>query len=109
MRAVPFSKALTPLNRPPSVDAMAPEELHAILDDLGLSANAAARLLGVNERTARRWSAKEAPIPPTVARFLRYLHRTKASPQEVMEILGAGGSSGPAGRRESRRRAGRAA
>jgi hypothetical protein len=45
------------------------------------------RLLGVNERTARRWATGDYPIPPPAARFLRYLARAKISPIAVMETL----------------------
>jgi DNA-binding transcriptional regulator YiaG len=82
-----FSKHLTPIDKPPSPDAMTPDELLEVLGALGLSISAAARLLGVNDRTVRRWSAGDAPLPPPATRFLRYLHRAKISPQKVMETL----------------------
>ena len=37
---------------------------------LGLSQVAAARLLGIDARTSRRYASGERPIPPPVARLL---------------------------------------
>jgi DNA-binding transcriptional regulator YiaG len=82
-----FSKHLTPLEKPPSPDAISVDELRALLGKLNLSTGAAARLLGVNDRTVRRWWSGDAPTPPPVARFLRYIHRARVSPQQVMETL----------------------
>ena len=82
-----FTPALTPADPPPRADAMTEEEFQRTLGKLNLSTGATARLMGVNERTVRRWWSGEAPVPPPVERFLRYLHRAKISPISVMEVL----------------------
>jgi DNA-binding transcriptional regulator YiaG len=82
-----FTAALTPADPPPRADAMTEEEFQRTLRKLELSTAAAARLVGVNERTVRRWWSGEAPVPAPVERFLRYLHRAKISPIAVMEVL----------------------
>lgn len=46
---------------------MTADELKAALETLDLSPPAMARLLGVDIRTARRWSSGAKPIPDTVA------------------------------------------
>lgn len=45
-------------------------ELRALLAQLGLSQRAAARLLGVDDRTVRRWIVAERPIPEPARRLL---------------------------------------
>ena len=74
-----FSKHLTPIDKPPSPDAMTPDELLEVLGALGLSVSAAARLLGVNDRTVRRWSSGDAPLPPPATRFSALTHTAPRS------------------------------
>jgi transcriptional regulator with XRE-family HTH domain len=62
------------------------EELKDLLKQLELSQVGAARFLGVDERTVRRWVLGE-PIMPVAMRFLRFLAGAKISPIEVMETL----------------------
>lgn len=81
-----FTAHLTPLQVAPK-NAMSPAELAKILTDLDLAQTAGARLIGVTDRTMRRWCAGDVPIPMIAARFLRYLVRTGASPIRVMETL----------------------
>ena len=57
------------------------------LAKLKLSTGAAARLLGVNDRTVRRFGLATRRVPPPAERFSRYLARAKVSPQNVMEVL----------------------
>lgn len=52
---------------------MTPTEFRAALTALHLSQVWAARLFGVNERTARRWAAGEQDIPRAVDLALRLL------------------------------------
>jgi hypothetical protein len=61
-------------------------EYRAILADLGLTQADAARLLGVDGGTARRWastSARGRAIPPPVERFLR----SRISPARALALL----------------------
>ncbi len=58
---------------------MTPDEYRAAIEKLGLSQIAAARLLGVDERTSRRWALGERDIPPPAVRFLRYLIATSGA------------------------------
>jgi DNA-binding transcriptional regulator YiaG len=52
---------------------MTPDEYREAIAGLGLSQIAAARLLGVDARTSRRWASGDRDIPPPAVRFLRYL------------------------------------
>jgi hypothetical protein len=61
--------------------------LREAIEGLGLSQIAAARLLGVDARTSRRWASGERDIPPPVARFLRYLIATKKTGEQAMRML----------------------
>jgi DNA-binding transcriptional regulator YiaG len=67
---------------------MTPDEYRAAIERLGLSQIAAARLLGVDERTSRRWANGEREVPPPVQRFLRYLIATGRSGEYAMRRLG---------------------
>lgn len=63
-------------------------EYRAAIAQLGLSQLAAARLLGVDDRTSRRWANGERDIPPPAARFLLYLVATGRSGEYAMRKLG---------------------
>lgn len=71
-----------PYKRPP---AMTSEDFRAMLGELGLTVSGAARLMGVNERTAKDWAAKGPP--PPVARFLRFMIGAGIKPDEVTAVL----------------------
>lgn len=58
---------------------MTATEFREIIAALGLSQTAAAGLLGVDARTARRWANGERDVPEPAARFLRYLKATGRS------------------------------
>ena len=47
----------------------------------------AARLLGVDARTSRRWASGEREVPPPAVRFLRYLIATKKTGVQAMRVL----------------------
>lgn len=66
---------------------MTSDEYRQTIDRLGLTQNAAARLLGVDERTSRRWALGERDIPPPAQRFLRYLIETGRSGEYAMRKL----------------------
>jgi len=67
---------------------MTPDDYRAAIERLGLSQVAAARLLGVDERTSRRWACGERDIPPPAVRFLRYLIATGTTGEKAMRKLG---------------------
>lgn len=67
---------------------MTSDEYREAIDSLGLSQVGAARLLGVDERTSRRWANGERDIPPPAERFLRYLIATGRSGEYAMKRLG---------------------
>jgi DNA-binding transcriptional regulator YiaG len=67
---------------------MTPHEYREAIERLGLSQIAAARLLGVDARTSRRWASGERDVPPPAVRFLRYLIVTKKSGEQAMRVLG---------------------
>lgn len=66
---------------------MTPEEYRLTIEHLGLSQIGAARLLGIDDRTSRRYALGERDIPPPVARFLRYLKVTGRSGEYAMNRL----------------------
>lgn len=66
---------------------MTPHEYRNLLAALGLTQAGAARLLGVDERTSRRWANGERDVPPPAARFLRFLLEAKIPPDCVMKLL----------------------
>lgn len=57
------------------------------IDRLGLSQTAAAKLLGVDARTSRRWISGERDVPEPAARFLRYLIATRKTGAQAMSVL----------------------
>lgn len=66
---------------------MTSDEYRTMIDQLGLTQGAAARLLGVDERTSRRWALGERDIPPPAERFLRYLMATGRTGEYAMRKL----------------------
>ena len=58
---------------------MSPEEFRALLETLGLSQLAAARLMLVDARTVRRWVSGERDIPGPAVAFLRLLEASPAA------------------------------
>lgn len=67
---------------------MTADEYRAAIEHLGLSQVAAARLLGVDDRTSRRWASGDREVPPPAERFLRYLIATDRSGEYAMKRLG---------------------
>lgn len=67
---------------------MTADEYSDTIARLGLSQNAAARLLGVDERTSRRWVSGERDVPEPAARFLQYLIATRKTGEQAMRVLG---------------------
>jgi DNA-binding transcriptional regulator YiaG len=63
------------------------DEYRAALETLGLTQGGGARLLGVDDRTSRRWACGERDIPPPAERFLRYLIATGRSGEYAMKRL----------------------
>jgi hypothetical protein len=66
---------------------MSADQFTDTLNRLQLTGVSAAQLLGVDERTVKRWRYKERKVPPPVARFLRYILLTKADAGEVIALL----------------------
>ena len=78
-----------------TADAMSPDEYRTTIEALALTQAGAARLLGVDGRTSRKWAAGDREVPPTAARFLRFLLAAKISPDEVMKALAADAPAAP--------------
>jgi DNA-binding transcriptional regulator YiaG len=66
---------------------MTPNQYRAAIETLGLSQVAAAKLLGVDARTSRRWASGERDVPPPAERFLRYLIATGKTGEKAMQVL----------------------
>jgi DNA-binding transcriptional regulator YiaG len=65
----------------------AADEYRALIDQLGLSQITAAKLLGVNERTSRRWALGQVACHSSAQSFLRYLVKTGKSGDKAMRVL----------------------
>lgn len=57
---------------------MTPAELHVVREWLGLDLDDLARILGINERTARRWQHGTTPIPDGVREDIERIERVAA-------------------------------
>jgi len=66
---------------------MTPTEFRGILDCLGLTQAEAARLLGANERTVRRWATAERSVPPAVVILLRMMFLQLIEPAAIDGLL----------------------
>lgn len=62
---------------------MTPKQFQATLDRLGLSQQGAARLIGADPRTARKWVAGENKVPECVAILLRLMLAGKITQEDV--------------------------
>lgn len=56
---------------------MTPRQLQKFLEDYGFTQRGAARELGIDERTMRRYVAGDSPLPRVVEFALRWLAHTK--------------------------------
>ena len=63
------------------------DELQEAIDRLGMSQVGAARFLGHNDSTVRRWIAGKFPIPHTVAMLLRVMVRYRLTPDNVLSLV----------------------
>lgn len=63
---------------------MTPNQYRKAIDQLELSQVGAAKVLGVDARTSRRWALGEASIPLLVERVLRMMIRLKIPPDELI-------------------------
>jgi hypothetical protein len=59
----------------------------AMLDALGLNQLAAAKFLGVNERTSRRYASGDWPLPRATALLLRIMAARRISPEKAENLL----------------------
>jgi DNA-binding transcriptional regulator YiaG len=66
---------------------MTPDQYRIAIETLGLSQVAAAKLLGVDPRTSRRWACGERDVPAPAERFLRYLIATGKTGEKAMRVL----------------------
>jgi plasmid maintenance system antidote protein VapI len=62
---------------------MTGHEYQRVIRSLGMRPTEAARFLGVNATTTRRWISGEHPIPKPVAILLRTMLRHKLSPRSI--------------------------
>ena len=65
---------------------MTANQFRTALDRLKLSQLGAARLLGVDGRTARRWALGERAIPTVAAILLRLLVAGKITPRDIESV-----------------------
>jgi DNA-binding transcriptional regulator YiaG len=62
---------------------MTPLQFRRAISELGLSQLAAARMLGYDGRTVRRWIAGEIGVPPAAAKLLRLAADGKLTVREI--------------------------
>jgi DNA-binding transcriptional regulator YiaG len=62
---------------------MTPKQFQAAIDRLGLSQVGAARLVGADPRTARKWAAGNNKVPECVAILLRLLIAGKITTGDI--------------------------
>jgi len=62
---------------------MTAKQFQAAIDRLGLSQVGAARLLGADPRTARRWALGERSVPEPVAIILRLMLAGKITADDI--------------------------
>jgi DNA-binding transcriptional regulator YiaG len=70
------------LDRQPATTILSSAEYRDALDRLGLNQPQAARLLGQNGRTARRWALGEQPVSPLASKVLRYMLANSVKPED---------------------------
>lgn len=58
-------------------------QYRSAIEKVDLSQRSAARFLGIDERTSRRWAAGEAPIPEAVGKLLRLMVKLKLTWSDV--------------------------
>jgi DNA-binding transcriptional regulator YiaG len=66
---------------------MTADEYREALARLDLSQVAAARLLGVDDRTSRRWATGERDVPGPASRFLNFLIAIRKTGAQAMKVL----------------------
>lgn len=66
---------------------MTKDEYRALLSDLGISLGDAARVLGIDEVSSRRYASGMRKIPPPAERFLRYILASKTPVAKVERLL----------------------
>jgi DNA-binding transcriptional regulator YiaG len=66
---------------------VSPDQYRDAIEKLGLSQVAAAKLLGVDARTSRRWAIGERDVPAPAVRFLQYLIATGKTGEKAMRLL----------------------
>lgn len=62
---------------------MTADQFRSALDRLGLSQVGAARLVGADPRTARRWALDERPVPECVVILLKLMLAGKITVDDV--------------------------
>lgn len=67
---------------------MTPTQFRSALSRLGLTQTGAARLVGADERTARRWALGERTVPGPVVILLRLLLAGKVKVEDIEAVNG---------------------
>lgn len=62
---------------------MTAKQYLAALEELELSQRRGARVLGIDERTSRRYALGEAAVPPSIAKLLRIMIQYRIPPETV--------------------------
>lgn len=68
-----------------SEDRLTAEEFRLELERHGLTQIEAARIMGVNDRTVRRWALGERPIPPLVTKLMATIE-VKPPPEPTPDL-----------------------
>lgn len=62
---------------------MTPKQYAEAIARLDLSQRSAAKFLGIDERTSRKWIAGDARIPESAAKLLRLMVKLGLKPEDV--------------------------
>ena len=65
---------------------MSPEQFNHAIGRLGLSAYAAAPVLGVSLRQSHRYASGETPVPHPLAKLLRLVLRLRMNVEQLAEL-----------------------
>jgi DNA-binding transcriptional regulator YiaG len=65
---------------------MTADEFRDALDDLDMTQNLAAEVIGVDLRVLRRWAAGERDVPGSVETMLRVMIIWEIAPQEILDM-----------------------
>jgi transcriptional regulator with XRE-family HTH domain len=71
-----------------TIEAISAERYCELIAKLGLSQRAAARFLGIAERTSRRYASGESLVDPRTGMLLEIMAKYKITPEQALRLIG---------------------